>query len=160
GPTNDVILHVNLTDPSNLLQQEAVGLLGVNLIFAAFYQYGSMTEFLDGLFENLAGRLEVDQVSVHGPVFSGWGERLIQILLVVKQMPPAVIFPAEGAIAPPSEIVRKKAILFAPGTFQMVEEFHKQMLQAGIAELKNDCGDAAVIALFSLAVTPWTKGEE
>ena len=30
--SNDVILHVNLRDPTNVRQQEAVGILGVNLI--------------------------------------------------------------------------------------------------------------------------------
>src|SRR5262249_8334593 len=71
-----------------------------------------------------------------------------------------VAFPANGAVAPPSEILRKKAILLAPGTFQMVEDFHKQMLQAGIEELKNDSGNASPIAMFSLSATQLTKGEE
>ena len=38
GPPNDVLLHINLLDPSNLLQQEAIGILGVNLIYAAFHE--------------------------------------------------------------------------------------------------------------------------
>jgi hypothetical protein len=32
GPPNDVLLHVNMRDPSNVLQQQAIGILGVNLI--------------------------------------------------------------------------------------------------------------------------------
>jgi len=38
GPPNEFLLHINLRDPSNVLQQEAIGILGVNLIYAAFYQ--------------------------------------------------------------------------------------------------------------------------
>jgi hypothetical protein len=37
GQPNDILLHINLLDPTNL-QQEAIGILGVNLIYAAFYQ--------------------------------------------------------------------------------------------------------------------------
>jgi hypothetical protein len=32
GPPNDVLLHINMRDPSNILQQQAIGVLGVNLI--------------------------------------------------------------------------------------------------------------------------------
>ena len=38
GPPNDVLLHINMLDPANVLQQEAIGILGVNLIYAAFYE--------------------------------------------------------------------------------------------------------------------------
>ncbi|HET9378421.1 MAG TPA: hypothetical protein VFO40_25860 [Chthoniobacterales bacterium] len=32
GPTSEILLHINMRDSSNALQQEAVGILGVNLI--------------------------------------------------------------------------------------------------------------------------------
>ena len=35
---SDVLVHVNLRDPTAQLQQEALGVLGVNLIYATFYQ--------------------------------------------------------------------------------------------------------------------------
>ena len=41
GPTNDMLLHINMRDASNVLQQEAIGILGVNLIHAAFYHFGT-----------------------------------------------------------------------------------------------------------------------
>src|SRR6202045_4089751 len=36
GPPNDIVLHVNMLDRANSLQQEAIGILGVNLIYAVF----------------------------------------------------------------------------------------------------------------------------
>ena len=38
GQGNDILLHLNLRDFSNLLQQEVLGIGGVNLIYAAFHQ--------------------------------------------------------------------------------------------------------------------------
>ena len=46
---NDLLLHINMRDVSNVLQQEAIGVLGVNLIYAAFYQLAIAESFLAGL---------------------------------------------------------------------------------------------------------------
>ncbi len=73
GPASDAILHINLQDPTNLQQQEAVGILGVNLIYAAFHHLGSSAEFLTGLYEDLSlERIEIDFVALQGPAFAGW----------------------------------------------------------------------------------------
>src|SRR5215813_2732259 len=50
---NDIILHVNLRDPSNIQQQEAVGILGVNLIYASHHALTSPKTFLASVFEKL-----------------------------------------------------------------------------------------------------------
>src|SRR5262249_18296843 len=67
GPTNDVLLHINLMEPSNLLQQAATGILGVNLIYAVFYQTQHADEFLSSIFETLSRRVEIDLVALRGP---------------------------------------------------------------------------------------------
>src|SRR5271169_5016195 len=73
GPPNDVILHVNLQDPSNVQQQEAVGILGVNLLFAAQHALASPEEFLASVLEELSiARLELDCVELKGPAFENW----------------------------------------------------------------------------------------
>jgi hypothetical protein len=70
---NDVILHVNLRDSSNVQQQEAVGILGVNLIYAAYHAAGSVEEFLASAFEDLGlQRVEIDCVESKGPAFESW----------------------------------------------------------------------------------------
>jgi hypothetical protein len=59
------VLHINLRDPANALQQEAIGILGVNLIFAAFYQLQTMESFLEGLAEDVVReRIEIDFAEV------------------------------------------------------------------------------------------------
>src|SRR5215470_7240350 len=73
GVFNDVILHVNLRDPSNVQQQEAVGILGVNLNYATHHALGSPEEFLASLFEELGlQRVEIDCVELSGPAFEDW----------------------------------------------------------------------------------------
>jgi hypothetical protein len=73
GPSNDVILHVNLRDPTNLQQQEAVGILGVNLLYSVQHDLKSAGEFLQNLLEDLSlERLELDCMELSGPAFEAW----------------------------------------------------------------------------------------
>src|SRR5215831_11556839 len=75
GPANDVVLHINLRDPTNLQQQEAVGVLGVNLIYSVFHHLSSPAELLAGLFEDLSlERIELDLVELSGPAFAKWNQ--------------------------------------------------------------------------------------
>src|ERR1700728_3061808 len=46
GPFNDVVMHVKLLDNDNNLQQQVVGTLGVNLLYACFNYAESATVFL------------------------------------------------------------------------------------------------------------------
>jgi hypothetical protein len=77
GPASQVILHINLRDSSNVQQQEAVGILGVDLIYAAFFHLGSPEEFLASVFEELSlGQIEIDLVELDGrPSRRGTGAR-------------------------------------------------------------------------------------
>src|SRR5215469_12627539 len=38
GQPSEIVLHINMRDPSNPLEQEAIGILGVNLIYAVLNQ--------------------------------------------------------------------------------------------------------------------------
>ncbi len=70
GPPNDVVLHINMLDPANVLQQEAIGILGVNLIYAAFYELQTKESFLAGLAQDgVKERIEIDYVDLRGPAF-------------------------------------------------------------------------------------------
>ena len=71
GQPNDIVLHINLRDPSNALQQEAVGILGVNLIYAVFYQLEARDSFFENVAQDLEKRIEIDYVEVRGAAFEG-----------------------------------------------------------------------------------------
>ena len=75
GPPNDIVLHVNLRDTSNLIEQEAIGILGVNLIYAAFFQLETKESFFENIAQDVEKRIEVDYAEVRGAAFEGEIER-------------------------------------------------------------------------------------
>jgi len=166
GAPNDVLLHVNMRDPSNVLQQEAIGILGVNLIYAAFYELQSRDSFLEGLAQDVVReRIEIDFVDFRGPAFTGWDRHTLLAHLVRTGLAEAVFFSSTGAAVPPSEVLYKKAVVLAPGYFGHVDpvhaQIHAQMLAAAIQELRKELGATtpAPIGIFCLTAAP-LKPEE
>ena len=86
GQPNDILLHINLRDPANLLQQEAIGILGVNLIYAAFYQLQTTEHFLESLAQDVENRIEIDYVDLRGPAFETWDQRALLVHLVCSRL--------------------------------------------------------------------------
>jgi hypothetical protein len=166
GPPNDVLLHINLLDPSNLLQQEAIGILGVNLIYAAFHELQTKESFLEGLAQDVVKeRIEIDYVDLRGPAFGSWDRRTLLAHLVYAGLAEAVFFPSKGPSVPPTETLYKKAIVLAPGTFSHVDAAHAQvharLLASAIQELRKEQGktEAAPAGFFCLTADSLTPNE-
>ena len=139
GPPSDVVLHVNLRDPSNVQQQEAVGILGVNLIYAAFFATGSPEEFLRSVFEELGRhRMEIDCVEVAGPAFAGWNKDEVHVFLVAGGFAEAVMFGADNQLAPANEVLYKRALVLAPGRFDNVNSLHADLIEDTLEELPEE----------------------
>jgi hypothetical protein len=161
GPANDILLHINMRDPSNLLQQEAVGTLGVNLIYAAFYQLATIESFFAGLAQDVVReRIEIDFVDFRGPAFVGWDRPTLLACLVHAGLAEAVSFSSNGTGVPPSELLYKKPVVLAPGYFAHLDpthgQIHAQLLAAGVKELRRELGESspAPIGIFSLSAAP------
>lgn len=157
GPPNEILLHINMRDPSNVLQQEAIGILGVALIYAAFYQLETKESFFAGLAQNLQKeRIEIDFVDFRGLAFAGWDRPTLLAYLVHAGLAEAVFFSPTGATVPPTELLYKKAVVLAPGYFGHVDpvhgQIHAQMLTAALKELRKELGEAssAPIGIFCL----------
>ncbi len=74
GPPSDVLLHINMLDPANVREQEAIGTLGVNLIYAAFYELQTRESFLEGVTQDVVhDRIEIDYIDLRGPAFENLG---------------------------------------------------------------------------------------
>jgi hypothetical protein len=166
GPPNDVLLHINMRDPSNVLEQEAIGILGVNLIYAAFYELQTEESFLAGLAEDVVKeRIEIDYVDLRGPAFEGWDRRTVLAHLVSEGFAEAVFFPAKGPTVPPTEALYKKALVLAPGYFGHGDPSHSQvhmrLLASAIQELQNELRDTKVLpaGFFCLAAAAITQNE-
>jgi hypothetical protein len=159
GQPNDILLHINMRDPSNLLQQEAIGVLGVNLVFAAFHQMQTQESFLQGLAEGLENRIEIDYVDVRGAGFETWDRGLLLLLLVQMGLAEAVCFPAQGSPVPPSEVLYKKPVILAPGYFEHVDTahaaIHEQLLGAAIQQFRQEFnGVKSPSGFFCIPVMP------
>jgi len=165
-PPNDVLLHINMRDPANVLQQAAIGILGVNLIYAALYELQTEESFLAGLAQEVVKeRIEIDYMDLRGPAFEGWDRRSLQANLVSAGFAEAVFFPSQGPAVPPTEALYKKAVALAPGYFGHGDPSHSQvhmrLLASAIQELQKELGEtkAAPAGFFCLTAAPLTTDE-
>jgi hypothetical protein len=166
GPPNDVVLHINMLDPSSVLQQEAIGILGVNLIYSAFYELQTKESFLAGLAQDVVKeRIEIDYVDLRGPAFERWDRHTLLAHLVTAAFAEAVFFPSNGPTVPPAEALYKKAVVLAPGNFGHADPSHSQvhvrLLASAIQELQKELGEtkAAPAGFFCLSAGPFTSDE-
>jgi hypothetical protein len=166
GLPNDVLMHINMLDPANILQQEAIGILGVNLIYAAFYQLQTKESFLEGVAEDVVKeRIEIDYIDLRGPAFGTWDHRTLLAHLVCAGFAEAVFFPSKDPAVPPTEALYKKAVVLAPGYFGHVDAAHAQvharLLASAIQELRNELGEtkSAPAGFFCLTAAPAAPNE-
>src|SRR5881409_1586134 len=151
---SQIIIHVRLLDQTNVEQQEALGVIGVNLLYGAFY-HRQPEKLISSLHENLPrGRVEVDMIKFSGPVFQSVDNRLMSLQLVSQGLTNAVMFRADGETVQPAEIFYKKAILIERGNFRPVTYATNDMLDgARRVFLKHcDCSEDEVVVLMEMTL--------
>jgi hypothetical protein len=126
-------------DNSHKGQQEALGILGVNLIHAAFFHTGNLDEFLDALVHRLPrDRMEIDMLRVSGPDFENVDNRIIALNLVKRGITDATMFDLAKNVLQPATALYKKNILLMRGRFRPVTKVHIDMIEKGrLAFLKE-----------------------
>ena len=130
GAVSQVIIHVRLLDPENIQQQEALGILGVNLIQAAIYHHTNSDEIIDSLLDSLsAARAEVDMIEFSGVAFKSVDNRVMALQLVQKGLSKATMFLANGEVVQPADVLYKKSILVERGSFRPVTNVTVDMLE-------------------------------
>jgi hypothetical protein len=135
-----IIIHVRMLDEANVDQQEALGVIGVNLLYGAFY-YSEPEKLISSLQENLVpGRIEVDMIKFSGPGFKGVDNRLMSLQLVSQGLTNAVMFTADGETVQPAEVFHKKAILVERGSFRPVTYATNDMLDGARRVFLKECG--------------------
>jgi hypothetical protein len=139
----DIFIHVRLLDQENTDQMEALGILGVNLIYAAFYHRGHLRRFVESLVENLTpGRVEVDMLKFHGSRFEFVDNRLCALQLVESGLTPAAMFLPDGDVVQPAEALYKRSILLLRGSFNPVMRLHLDMLDQARRSFAEQAGPA------------------
>jgi hypothetical protein len=112
GGSNTIILHINMLDDTAIAQQEAVGVLGVNLIHSAFSAVEGPVKGLDRLPDNLnEGQLEIDVADLWGPAFDDVDPATIGMAMIRSGLAQAILFNRNGKQRPPSEVIRKRPII-------------------------------------------------
>ena len=77
---NEIILHIRFKETDVRLQQETLGILGVNLIYGAFYKYNDPKRLLRYLYDHLdKDQLEIDTINFSGPCFADVDNRLMSL---------------------------------------------------------------------------------
>jgi hypothetical protein len=151
---SQIIIHVRMLDETHVDQQEALGIIGVNLLYGAFYHHQPQ-KLIASLQENLApDRIEVDMINFSGPAFSTVDNRLMSLQLVSQALTNAVVFTADGETVQPADILYKKAILVERGSFRPVTYATNDMLNgARTAFLKQcDCSDEGFVVLMEMTL--------
>jgi hypothetical protein len=138
-PPNDIILHLRMWDKETVLQQEALGIFGVNFIYGAFFYRTSPEKFIRSLVDNLStDRIEVDMLKFAGPAFAQVDNRLLSLVLVQTGLTNAVMFGPDGDVLQPSEVLYKKAILVERGSFRPVTLVNIDMLNCATAQFLQE----------------------
>jgi len=156
GETTEILMHVRMLDEKNADQQEALGIVGVNLVYGAFHYRDDLPTFVGSLTDNLEGnRIEVDMLKFEG---AGCGEidnRLCALQLVESGLASAALFNKEGEVLQPAEQFYKKPILLLRGSFDPVTHVHLDMLESArkpfVGRLDGD-GDSGYEEIMEISM--------
>ena len=129
---NEIVLHIILHDTSHKRQQEALGILGVNLIHAVYFDQENIEDFLNAITDRLPReRIEIDMLRVMGPEFAHVDNRIIALNLVKKGLTDATIFDQTGAVLQPAHALYKKNVLLMRGRFRPITKVHVNVIEEG-----------------------------
>ena len=130
GEMHDIILHVRMLDRENRLQQEAIGVLGVNLVYGAFHHHENPDEFIQSLADGIStDRVELDMIEFNGPHFEKFDNRILCLKLTQAGLTDAIMFDTGGHVVQSSEVLYKKSCLIERGSFRPVTKVNLDMLE-------------------------------
>lgn len=139
GAPSEIVLHVRLWDKEAVLQQQALGIGGTNLIYAAFYYRDDPRRLIESLVDIVGpARMEVDMVKFAGPAFANVDNRLMSLHLVQFGLTNAVMFSPAGEVLQPSEVLYKKAVLVQRGGFRPITKIDVDMLTCATAQFAQE----------------------
>ena len=139
GEPSEIVLHVRMWDKEAVLQQQALGIVGVNFIYGAHYYRQNLEKLIESLRDNLGtDRIEIDMLRFSGPAFEHVDNRLMSLYLVKFGLTNAVMFGQKGEVLQPSEVLHKKAILVERGSFRPVTLVNVDMLNCATAQFVQE----------------------
>ncbi len=152
---SQIILHVRMLDVENALQQEALGIVGVNLLYGAFFLSHDPDKLVESLLDNLTTRrIEIDMIEFSGITFRQVDNRVMSLRLVQLGLSDAAMFSASGEVLQPSEVLHKKAILVERGSFRPVTHVNVDMLRAAQEKFSRepDVANEPILTLMEITM--------
>lgn len=138
-PDSQIIIHVRMLDTQNSLQQDALGIVGVNLLYAAFYFKTKPHLMLKSLLDNLSTeRVEIDMVEFSGSFYKHVDNRAVSLKLVQLGLTGAAMFGPSGEVLQPSEVLRKKPVLVERGIFRPVTKVNIDIIDCALRQFSAD----------------------
>lgn len=146
GPTNDIVMHVRMLDRYRLQQQEVLGILGVNLIFAAFYHRDNPTAFVDTLTEGIKnGRLSIDLIRFKGPDLKIFDDLFMNVELVRRQLCNAAVFGPQNNLLYSGDLFYQKPLMVSRGTFAPPTNTHFEIIEKAQEQILTDQKKAPMV---------------
>lgn len=152
---NQIVVHVRMLDDDAELQQEALGIVGVNLLHAAFFERQEPEEIVQSLLDRLSvGRIEIDMIQFRGIEFRHVDNRLMALELVRLGLSGVAMFGPDREVLQPSEVLRKHAVLVERGSFRPPTVVNIDMLDCAREKFEQDPAVAGkpVLALAELSM--------
>jgi hypothetical protein len=153
---SEVVIHVRMLDPQNVLQQDAIGIIGVNLLYAAFFLQHDPEAFIDSLMDHLdLTRIEINFIRFGGKVFEKVDNRLMNLHLLKQGMTHAIMFDEQGQVVLPADHLHHKNVLVVRGSFRPPTLVSLDMIKSGLANFAKDIGkkEEEIVAISEITIS-------
>ena len=136
---SQVVMHIRMLDEEASGQQEALGIVGVNLCYGAFFLSHVPEELIESLLDNLTTRrLEIDMLEFSGIEFRNVDNRIMALKLVQIGLSGAAMFGPNREVLQPSDVLHNKAVLVERGSFRPVTYVNLDMFQCALTKFKKE----------------------
>jgi len=137
---NDVVMHVKMLDKNNRQQQEAIGILGVNLVYACYHYRDDQEEFVQSLLDGLKSRIAIDMIRTNGPAFQHYDNRLLCLYMIKHKLTEVAIFNSQKTSVHASEFLYRKDLMVVRGHFRPPTLVTEDAFNKSFEQFKNEEG--------------------
>jgi len=137
---NDVVMHVKMLDKNNRQQQEAIGILGVNLVYACYHYKDDQEEFVQSLIDGLKSRVSIDMIRVTGPAFERYDNRLLCLYMVKNNLTEVAMFDSNKISVHASELLYRKDVMVVRGHFRPPTLVTQDAFDKSFEQFKSEQG--------------------
>lgn len=161
---NEVVIHVKMLDPQNVLQQDALGIMGLNLVYASLFLQHDTEAFIRSLMDHLdTTRIEVNFIRFAGEAFKGVDNRLMNLYLLTQGYTQAIMFDEMGEVVLANDILYKKDVLVVRGSYRPPTLVSFDMIKTGLENFARDIGknakDIVTISEITISTLKEDSGE-